>query len=115
MDITFCPRCGSCRFTSVGSCADCGYMPSWKSFSGTYTPEPTVAQGWQCPMCKRILAPFMPYCMYCNEHMGSILPVTISECGNISVSGDGTITTNGVMMSCPCGEHLNINFVSKNL
>jgi len=26
-----------------------------------------VRQGWQCPVCKKILAPFMTYCPFHNE------------------------------------------------
>jgi len=26
-----------------------------------------VRQGWQCPICKKVLAPFMSYCPFCPE------------------------------------------------
>lgn len=26
-----------------------------------------VQQGWQCPICKKVLAPFMTYCPFHNE------------------------------------------------
>lgn len=25
----------------------------------------TIQQGWQCPICKRIMSPFQPCCVYC--------------------------------------------------
>ena len=25
-----------------------------------------IQQGWQCPICKRVYAPFMPMCTYCG-------------------------------------------------
>lgn len=27
-----------------------------------------IQQGWQCPICKKILAPFMTYCPFCPSH-----------------------------------------------
>ena len=35
-----------------------------KSISYTYNPMDYVQQGWQCPICKRVLAPFMTECPY---------------------------------------------------
>lgn len=26
-----------------------------------------VTQGWQCPICKRVYAPFVQKCFYCGE------------------------------------------------
>ena len=26
-----------------------------------------VAQGWQCPICKRVYSPFVQMCMYCGK------------------------------------------------
>lgn len=26
-----------------------------------------ITQGWQCPACKRVMAPFQPYCLACYE------------------------------------------------
>ena len=26
-----------------------------------------VQQGWQCPLCKRVYAPFIPCCFHCGE------------------------------------------------
>lgn len=26
------------------------------------TPAESPSQGWQCPVCKQVMAPFMPYC-----------------------------------------------------
>ena len=26
-----------------------------------------VAQGWQCPICKRVYSPFVQMCFYCGK------------------------------------------------
>lgn len=28
--------------------------------------QPLVSQGWQCPICKRILSPVTMYCIFCT-------------------------------------------------
>jgi hypothetical protein len=94
MDWTICPRCGGFRFGTAGGCMDCGYNPHVFSHTSTYTPEPPIAKGWQCPLCNRVMAPFMPYCLYCNGHMGSILPYEIQESGNLVVNGGGIVNNN---------------------
>lgn len=33
---------------------------------GDPKPIPTSREGWQCPICKSVMAPFMPYCMNCK-------------------------------------------------
>lgn len=31
-----------------------------------YNPPETVQQGWQCPVCKRVYAPWMAQCLSCG-------------------------------------------------
>lgn len=38
-----------------------------KSISYTINYENYAQQGWQCPICKKVLAPFMTYCPFHNE------------------------------------------------
>ena len=38
-----------------------------KPINYTVTYGNFVQQGWQCPICKKILAPFMTYCPFHNE------------------------------------------------
>lgn len=33
----------------------------------TYHSMNYIQQGWQCPICKKVLAPFMTYCPFCPE------------------------------------------------
>lgn len=37
-----------------------------------------AAQGWQCPICKRVYSPFVQMCMYCGkkETPSTTLPST---------------------------------------
>ena len=38
-------------------------------------------QGWQCPICKRVLAPFVQECPCKGQGMGSITTTTITTTG----------------------------------
>ena len=33
-------------------------------------------QGWQCPVCKRVYAPFTPMCWYCGNGVASTVTTT---------------------------------------
>ena len=37
--------------------------------------------GWICPQCGRVYAPFMPYCMYCNQYRS--VTVTGTSTGDV--------------------------------
>lgn len=37
------------------------------SYTSHYENYGFAQQGWQCPICKKILAPFMTYCPFHNE------------------------------------------------
>jgi hypothetical protein len=39
---------------------------------------PFVAQGWQCPCCRRIYSPKTPMCFYCPPKAGA---VTVTHLG----------------------------------
>lgn len=77
MDFITCPKCGGHKFNTNGNCMDCNYSPTYKSFSGTYTSESPVTQGWQCPICKRVMAPFMSYCSWCYHNPN--VPIITSD------------------------------------
>ena len=39
-----------------------------------------VQQGWQCPICKRVYAPFMSECPYCGRYDSVVTNIgTISQ------------------------------------
>lgn len=42
-------------------------MSSTAGNSISYTINGYVQQGWQCPICKKILAPFMSHCPFHDE------------------------------------------------
>lgn len=42
-------------------------MSSTTGNSINYTTNGYVQQGWQCPICKKILAPFMSHCPFHDE------------------------------------------------
>lgn len=42
-------------------------MSSATGNSINYTTNGYVQQGWQCPICKKILAPFMSHCPFHDE------------------------------------------------
>lgn len=45
-----------------------GYRNEWND------PPPPIEQGWQCPVCKRVMAPNVPFCLWC---VGEALKETI--------------------------------------
>ena len=61
-----------------------------------------VQQGWQCPICKRVYAPFMPCCSYCGEEGRTKTSTTtepISEKINSGSSNlDPDFSTGGLML-----------------
>lgn len=44
----------------------------------TTVPRPPPAQGWQCPVCHGVYAPFVPQCFRCCNQAGRALPATDS-------------------------------------
>ena len=38
-----------------------------------------AAQGWQCPICKRVYSPFVQMCFYCGEKETQIVTFTNIE------------------------------------
>ena len=33
--------------------------------------NPNLTQGWQCPVCGRVMAPFTSFCVWCYNNPGS--------------------------------------------
>lgn len=40
-----------------------------------------AAQGWQCPICKRVYSPFVQMCMYCGKKKTQ--PITSTNIGEL--------------------------------
>lgn len=40
-----------------------------------------AAQGWQCPICKRVYSPFVQMCMYCGKK--ETLPIISINTGEL--------------------------------
>lgn len=46
---------------------------------GQYGATTFVQTGWQCPVCQRVMAPFMPHCSFCAQPTKvTIMPSPIS-------------------------------------
>jgi len=37
-----------------------------KSYSITYSGNKFISQGWQCPVCQKVMSPYMSYCIFCS-------------------------------------------------
>jgi uncharacterized OB-fold protein len=40
--------------------------------NGSVTYNTFVQQGWQCPICKRVFAPFISECPYCGANQKTV-------------------------------------------
>ena len=40
-----------------------------------------IQQGWQCPLCKRIYAPFVTECFYCPRSGEKMMTTTTTDTG----------------------------------
>ena len=49
--------------------------------------------GWVCPKCKRIMAPTMVECIYCNKDIGSIKQSNTAKTITNMAHNDSNITT----------------------
>ena len=38
-----------------------------KNYTINYGENLFISQGWQCPVCKRVMSPFTSYCLFCNN------------------------------------------------
>lgn len=41
------------------------YVPRVVEFMGRVGAFPPVAQGWQCPVCGKVMAPWQAWCLFC--------------------------------------------------
>ena len=67
----------NCLYPKSGGCAACNptNQPTWWPL--VYPPPPPprtppVESGWQCPACKNVMAPFMPYCSFCAQPVKTV-------------------------------------------
>ena len=37
-----------------------------KSYNVTWSSNKIISQGWQCPVCQRVMSPYISYCIFCN-------------------------------------------------
>jgi rRNA maturation endonuclease Nob1 len=44
--------------------------------NGSVTYNTFVQQGWQCPICKRVFAPFISECPYCGDNLKCVTTAT---------------------------------------
>lgn len=105
-----CPKCGKTGYT----CCDSVALEN-KVFIEATTPPPKtrscdipapkfIQQGWECPRCGAILAPYMQYCPICSE----------KESDWITTVGTGTQPfygewTNRDNLTPPTGQYTNPN------
>ena len=46
------------------------------ALNGSVTYNTFVQQGWQCPICKRVFAPFISECPYCGDNLKCVTTAT---------------------------------------
>ena len=54
---------------------------------GDYNWYVTPQQGWQCPVCLRVYAPFMPVCSYCPAKTETVTGTQQCVCGSSAQTG----------------------------
>jgi hypothetical protein len=42
-------------------------MTTYADYGGVTYPDMQIAQGWQCPICKSVMAPTMMFCIRCPQ------------------------------------------------
>jgi hypothetical protein len=57
---------------SVCNQVHCRCFVSSVPFPGNYPYSTPVQSGWQCPICKSVMAPWMPYCSFCEQKKGTV-------------------------------------------
>lgn len=57
----------------------------WNEMGSSY--ETFTAQGWQCPVCKRVYAPYTPWCYFCGQEETKTTTTT-----SIEISSEPFIT-----------------------
>lgn len=71
MYVTEADICEACLLSTSGHCVmhtpqiTVTINPGVTAPSITLTPFPFVPQGWQCPCCKRVMAPHVSMCQIC--------------------------------------------------
>ena len=85
-----CPNCGEKGYTKPGD---------------IITPEkPSIQQGWECPRCGAILAPYMPYCPFCSKKESDL--ITTVGTGTQPFYSERTQKDN---LTPPSGQYTNPN------
>ena len=62
-------KSGIHRIERIGEMGDEGRRRAYEGCGKPATPpwRPSIAQGWQCPVCKSVWAPGFPGCSRCNQ------------------------------------------------
>lgn len=106
-----CPNCGEKGYTKQGDVIALenqvfieATTPPPKTRSCDIPEKPSLQQGWECPRCGAILAPYMPYCPFCSK----------KESDWITTVGTGTQPfyaewTNRDNLTPPTGQYTNPN------
>lgn len=74
--------CEECRLSTSGQCVKHTPGVTVTTIPFTFTPFQFtpffVPQGWQCPCCRRVYAPFMSMCPSCSPPVVSFVTTTTS-------------------------------------
>ena len=77
MGISECPNVPSYRVPTMSNCTPVGYVGQSTNLAQRVMPDSipvpdtipkVIAQGWECPKCGRVMAPFKECCVYCGNN-----------------------------------------------
>lgn len=60
-------------------------------------------QGWQCPICKRVYAPFVPCCSYCGAEGMGMTKTSTDWVKHESTTKTGKLNIGGITIAYPLG------------
>lgn len=107
-----CPKCreaiiklrGTADSTANAMPADKSTVTDTKSTACDIPEKPSLQQGWECPKCGAILAPYMPYCPFCSKKESDL--ITTVGTGTQPFYGEWTNRDN---LTPPTGQYTNPN------
>lgn len=105
-----CPKCGKTGYTDCDAVALENKVfieattPPPKTRSCDIPEKPSLQQGWECPRCGAIIAPYMPYCPFCSKKESDW--ITTVGTGTQPFYGEWTQKDN---LTPPSGQYTNPN------